>query len=402
MSWTGYGDFKPVRTAIEGLEAIGILKTQPHGSNRTTFRMTPLDPMFRNWLGEGKTDDKTLGKPMQNTGTVLPSRGSGGTASDEAYADWCAAADKIMRDFYSDPPLFSASLKGKPEADTLRRWLGGKSTSLTLHAVRLFARAERSRDIRESEVCQRFVYRRNHYLKQATECPPRSEEEAVDDIPNAISRGKLLEWFDKAAKIGGQCGLRFHNTLATEEQNALRQWIKGRQWYLTLEAIRYLNSDSESPADPCRSYFQSREKYYREAMESNTPSRADGSEQNQPSAELTPKKPGAAPVLRDDDSTRTATVSAPYPKKNCRIRAPGNGTNTISDEEALAMIQQRLRRWEEVDAAYEGRLRELLKTHGQKEMIAAVDFYLEYALQTDFPEPFLDLFEYCRRQGKWS
>jgi hypothetical protein len=42
LQMTGYGDFKPIRTAIEELQRIGALAIQKHGNKRTTFRATPL------------------------------------------------------------------------------------------------------------------------------------------------------------------------------------------------------------------------------------------------------------------------------------------------------------------------------------------------------------------------
>jgi len=67
---TGYGDFKPIKTAIEELQIIGILATQKHGNRRTTFRATPLDPAFRFWAETGKRADPAHGNSVQNTGTV--------------------------------------------------------------------------------------------------------------------------------------------------------------------------------------------------------------------------------------------------------------------------------------------------------------------------------------------
>jgi len=81
---TGYRDFEPIKTAIEELQSIGILAIQKHGSKRTTFRATPLDPAFRRWLETGIRSDPAHGNPVQNTGTVeVAFKGSGGSVSDE-------------------------------------------------------------------------------------------------------------------------------------------------------------------------------------------------------------------------------------------------------------------------------------------------------------------------------
>jgi hypothetical protein len=126
-----------------------------------------------------------------------------------------------MKDFYSSPEEFHWSLKKKPEFETLRRWLAGKPRDLTLQAVRIFARTERSKGT--YQVCRRFVHRRNHYLKLAKESPTPPAEEPGRDLPNAIRRGQLLDWFDQAAKVVGRYGIRFENTLSREEEDILRQ-----------------------------------------------------------------------------------------------------------------------------------------------------------------------------------
>jgi hypothetical protein len=70
MRMTGYGDFVPIKTAIEELQSIGILAVQKHGKLRTTFRATPLDPVFQHWLETGIRDGQAHGNPVHNTGTV--------------------------------------------------------------------------------------------------------------------------------------------------------------------------------------------------------------------------------------------------------------------------------------------------------------------------------------------
>jgi hypothetical protein len=88
------------------------------------------------------------------------------------------------------PEEFLWKLKGKPELETLRRWLAGKPRDLTLQALRIFARTERSKGTEDA--CRRFVHARNRYLKLAKESPTPPAEEPGRDLPNAISRGKLL------------------------------------------------------------------------------------------------------------------------------------------------------------------------------------------------------------------
>jgi len=113
----GYQDSEPIERAIDELERIGILAVQKHGNKRTTFRATPLDPAFKRWLETGKLGDLASGNPGQNTGTVDLSLlvGSGSSVSDDDLAKWCAAADRVMKDFHSYPEEFLWKVKGKPE-----------------------------------------------------------------------------------------------------------------------------------------------------------------------------------------------------------------------------------------------------------------------------------------------
>src|SRR5208282_2720488 len=91
LGMTGYADFKPIKTANEELQSIGILATQKHGNRRTTFRATPLDPAFKRWLETGKRTDPAHGNPVQNTGTVdLSLKGSGDSVSDDDLQSWCS------------------------------------------------------------------------------------------------------------------------------------------------------------------------------------------------------------------------------------------------------------------------------------------------------------------------
>jgi hypothetical protein len=258
----GYKDSEPIKGAIDELERIGILAVQKHGNKRTTFRATPLDPAFKRWLETGKPSDPASGNPGQNTGTVgLCSKGSGDSVSAEELESWCAAADRVMKDFYSWPPEFHWSLQKKPELETLRRWLAGKPRDLTLQAVRIFARTERSKGI--YEVCRRFVLARNRYLKLAQESPIPPAEEPGPELPNAIRRGQLLDWFDEAAKIGQRCGVRFENTLTRDEEDTLRQWIGTHTWGHTLTAIYQLSrGEGGGSTDPCRLYFEKRDYFY--------------------------------------------------------------------------------------------------------------------------------------------
>src|ERR1019366_6118830 len=138
---TGYGDFAPIKTAIEELQSIGILAVQKHGNRRTTFRATPLDPVFQQWLKTGIREDPAHGNPVQNTGTVSSlNKGSGESLTQVELQSWCAAADRVTKDFFSSPGEFFDSLKHSPELETLRGWLKGKPVDLTLHAMRIFAR----------------------------------------------------------------------------------------------------------------------------------------------------------------------------------------------------------------------------------------------------------------------
>jgi hypothetical protein len=166
-----------------------------------------------------------------------------------------------MKDFYSWPEEFHWSLKKKPELETLRRWLAGKPRDLTLQAVRVFARTERSKGTEHA--CRRFVHRRNHYLKLARESPTPPAEEPGRDLPNAISRGKLLDWFDQAAKVGALHGMRFENTLTRDEEDILRQWIGTHTWGFTIGALhRLAEGGGKTSSDPCRLYFENRDYYY--------------------------------------------------------------------------------------------------------------------------------------------
>ena len=264
---TGYADFEPIKTAIEELQSIGILITQKHGNKRTTFRATPLDPAFKHWLETGKRMDPAHGNPVQNTGTVDLSLlvVSGPSVPDDDLAKWCSAADRVMKDFHSYPEEFLWKLTGKPELETLRRWLAGKPTELTLQALRIFARTERSKGTEDA--CRRFVHARNHYLKLAKESPTPPAEEPGRDLPNAISRGKLLDWFDLAAKVVNQYGMRFENTLTRDEEDVFRQWIGTHTWGYTIMALhRLADGGGKTSPDPCRLYFDKRDDYYRQAV----------------------------------------------------------------------------------------------------------------------------------------
>jgi len=264
---TGYADFEPIKTAIKELQSIGILITQKHGNKRTTFRATPLDPAFKLRLETGKRADPAYGNPVQNTGTVdLSLKGSGDSVSDEELQSWCSAADRVTKDFHSYPEEFLWKLKGKPELETLRRWLAGKPRDLTLQAVRIFARTERSKGTEDA--CKRFVHARNRYLKLAKESPTPPAEKPGRDLPNAISRGKLLDWFDQAAKVAKQCGMRFENTLARDEEDIFRQWIGTHTWGHTIMALyRLADGEGKNSPDACRLYFDSRDDYYRQAVD---------------------------------------------------------------------------------------------------------------------------------------
>ena len=266
MRMTGYGDFVPIKTAIGELQSIGILAVQTHGKLRTTFRATPPDPVFHHWLEAGIRAGQAHGNPMHNTGTVSSSnKGSGDSLSLAELQTWCAEADRVMKDFFAWPGEFFDSLKGLPELEALRRWLKGKPADLTLHAVRIFARTERREGT--DRPCQRFVYRRNHYLKLARESPPTPADEPGPELANAPTRGHFLKWLDDAAEILEQYGIRFENTLTVEEQDILRQWIGAHKWWLTMKAFHQLAEDAgKGCPDPCRLYFDRRDHYFDRAV----------------------------------------------------------------------------------------------------------------------------------------
>jgi len=264
----GYQDSEPIKRAIDELERIGILAVQKHGNKRTTFRATPLDPAFKRWLETGKPGDPASGNPGQNTGTVALSLlvVSGSSVSDDDLAKWCAAADQVMRDFHSYSEEFLWKLEGKPELETLRRWLAGKPRDLTLQALRIFARTERSKGTEDA--CKRFVHARNRYLKLAKESPTPPAEEPGPELPNAVTRGKLLDWFDQAARIAKQYGIRSENTLTRDEEDIFRQWIGTHTWGYTIGALhRLADGGGKNSPDPCRLYFDSRDDYYRQAVD---------------------------------------------------------------------------------------------------------------------------------------
>ena len=176
------------------------------------------------------------------------------------------AADRVMKDFHSYPEEFLWKLKGKPELEILRRWLAGKPRDLTLQALRIFARTERSEG--PENACRRFVHARNRYLKLAKESPTPPAEEPGRDLPNAISRGKLLDWFDQAARVLGRYGMSFENTLTRDEEDALRQWIGTHTWGNTIMALhRLAHGGGRTSPDPCRLYFDKRDDYYRQAVD---------------------------------------------------------------------------------------------------------------------------------------
>jgi hypothetical protein len=226
-----------------------------------------LDPVFKHWQETGEREKPAHGNPVQNTGTVSSlNKGSGDSLSTAELQSWCAEADRVLKDLWEWPPKFFDSLKRSPELETLRGWLKGKPVELTLHAVRIFARTEGERDT--DKPCERFVYRRNHYFKLAKETPPTPADEPVRELPNAIQGGQFLEWFDKAAGILKQYGIRFENTLTKEEQDTLRQWIGSRTSGFTLKAFHWLAKEvGKDCPDACRLYFERRDQYYQQAVD---------------------------------------------------------------------------------------------------------------------------------------
>ena len=262
MRMTGYGDFVPIKSAIAELQRIGILAVQKHGKLRTTFRATPLDPAFKHWQETGKREKPAHGNPVQNTGTVSsPNQGSGEPLSDAELQSWCAEADRVLKDLWQWPPEFFHSLRDSRELETLRGWLKGKPIDLTLHAVRLYARAEG--EIGSGRSCERFVYRRNHYYKLAKESPPTPADEPMRDLPNAIRGGQFLKWLKDVAGILKEHGIRFENTLTREEQDTLRQWIGAHTWRFSIWAFdRLVEEVGKDCPDPCRLYFEKRDHFY--------------------------------------------------------------------------------------------------------------------------------------------
>ena len=217
--------------------------------------------------------------------------------SDDELESWCAAADRVMKDFYSWPEEFYSSLKKKPELETLRRWLADKPRDLTLHAVRIFARTERSKGTEHA--CRMFVHARNHYLKLARESPTPPAEEPGRDLPNAISRGKLLDWFDTAAKVVGRYGIRFENTLSRDEEDILRQWIGTHTWGFTIGALyRLAEGGGKTSPDPCRLYFEKRDYYYGQEVGSLAAPTPD--DDSQEALQVEPGMPGKVGALKVD------------------------------------------------------------------------------------------------------
>ena len=93
-------------------------------------------------------------------------------------------------------------------------------------------------------------------------------EEPRRDLPNAISRGTLLDWFDLAAKGVNQYGMRFENTLTRDEEDIFRQWIGTHTWGDTIGALHQLaDGGGKTSPDPCRLYFDRRDDYYRQAVD---------------------------------------------------------------------------------------------------------------------------------------
>ena len=263
---TGYGDFVPIKTAIEELQSIGILAIQGHGRLRTTFRATPLDPVFKQWLETGMREKPAHGNPVHNTGTVSSHiKGAGESFTQAELQSWCVEADRVMKDFFASPGELFDSLKHLPELETLRGWLKGKPVDLTLHAVRIFARTERRKAT--DNPCERFVYRRNYYFKLAKENPPTPADEPMRALPKAPTGGHFLKWLDDAAEILGQYGIRFENTLTRDEQDILRQWIGAQKWWLTMKAFHQLAEEAgKDCSDPCRLYFERRDHYYEQTV----------------------------------------------------------------------------------------------------------------------------------------
>jgi len=121
------------------------------------------------------------------------------------------------------------------------------------------------------------VNARNHYLKLAKESSIPPAEEPGPELPNAISKGKPLDWFDLAAKVVNQYVMRFENTLTRGEEDIFRQWIGTRTLGHTIMALhRLADSGGKTSPDPCRLYFDKREDYYRQAVDFDTAPAPEG------------------------------------------------------------------------------------------------------------------------------
>ena len=167
---TGYGDFAPIKTAIEELQSIGILAIQKHGRPADYFQGNSLGSRLQTLAGDGNAGEPSAreSRAEYRYGIITYIKGSGESLIHRLNSNtWCAEADRVMKDFFASPGEFFDSLKHLPELETLRGWLKGKPVELTLHAVRIFARAERCKAT--DNPCERFVYRRNHYFKLAKE-----------------------------------------------------------------------------------------------------------------------------------------------------------------------------------------------------------------------------------------
>jgi hypothetical protein len=63
--------------------------------------------------------------------------------------------------------------------------------------------------------------------------------------------------------------MNFENTLTRDEEDTLRQWIGTHTWGFTIGALHYLaDGGGKTSSDPCRLYFEKRNYYYAQVMES--------------------------------------------------------------------------------------------------------------------------------------
>jgi len=79
----------------------------------------------------------------------------------------------------------------------------------------------------------------------------------------------LLSFPGPDTKVVGRYGIRFENSLTREEEDILRQWIGTHTWgYITGSLYRFVEGGGKTCPDPCRLYFEKRDDYYRQEVDS--------------------------------------------------------------------------------------------------------------------------------------